>query len=114
MTGEMVGLPDDAIIRLLWMVAVGEVVVVVALLAGVVTLHFTKTLQLRRRTRFHATWRPLLVPTLTDSPQSVPPVRSRDILNFLFYWNYFHESLLGEDKIVGLNQLARLAGGLAA
>jgi hypothetical protein len=106
MTGEMVGLPDDAIIRLLWMVAVGEVVVV--------TLHFTKTLQLRRRTRFHATWRPLLVPTLTDSPQSVPPVRSRDILNFLFYWNYFHESLLGEDKIVGLNQLARLAGGLAA
>jgi HEAT repeat protein len=28
----------------------------------------------------------------------------------LFYWNYFHESLLGEDKIVGLNQLARLAG----
>jgi HEAT repeat protein len=31
-------------------------------------------------------------------------------LNFLFYWNYFHESLLGEDKIVGLNQLARLAG----
>jgi hypothetical protein len=110
MTGDMGGPSDDAIIRLLWMVALGEVVVVVALLAGVVALHFTNTLQLRRRNRFHATWRPLLVQSLTDSPQSVPPVRSRDILNFLFYWNYFHESLLGEDKIVGLNQLARLAG----
>jgi FOG: HEAT repeat len=110
MTGEMVGPSDDALIRLLWMVAVGEVVVVVALLAGVIALHFTKTFQLRHRNRFHATWRPLLVQSLTDSPQSVPPVRSRDILNFLFYWNYFHESLLGEDKIVGLNQLARLAG----
>jgi hypothetical protein len=99
MTGEMVGPPDDAMIRLLWMVAVGAVVVVAALLAGVVTLHFTKTLQLRRRNRFHATWRPLLVQSLTDSPQSVPPIRSRDILNFLFYWNYFHESLLGEIKL---------------
>jgi len=106
----MVGPPDDAIIRLLWMVAGGEVVVVAALLAGVVALHFIKTLQLRRRNLFHATWRPLLVQSLTDSPQSVPPVRSRDILNFLFYWNYFHESLLGEDKIVGLNQLARQTG----
>jgi len=106
----MVGPPDDVIIRLLWMVAGGEVVVVVALLAGVVALHFIKTLQLRRRNLFHATWRPLLVQSLTDSPQSVPRVRSRDILNFLFYWNYFHESLLGEDKIVGLNQLARQTG----
>jgi len=106
----MVGPPPDAVIRLLWIVALSEVVVVVALLVGVVTLHFTKTLQLRRRNRFHATWRPLLVQSLTDSLQSIPPVRSRDILSFLFYWNYFHESLLGEDKIVGLNQLARLAG----
>jgi hypothetical protein len=110
MTGKMAGSPDAAFIGLLWIAAASEVVVVVALLAGVVALHFAKTLQLRRRNQFHATWRPLLVQSLTDSPQSVPPVRARDILNFLFYWNYFHESLLGEDKIVGLNQLARLAG----
>lgn len=106
----MVGPSDDVIIRLLWMVALGEVLVVIALLVGVIALHFTKTLQLRHRNQFHATWRPLLVQSLTDSPQSIPLIRSRDILNFLFYWNYFHESLLGEDKIVGLNQLARLAG----
>jgi hypothetical protein len=109
MTGEMVGPSNDALVRLLWIVAVAEVSVVVALLGGVVALHFTKSLHLRRRNRFHAAWRPLLVQSLTDIPQSVPRVRSRDTLTFLFYWNYFHESLLGEDKIVGLNQLARLA-----
>lgn len=110
MTAQMAGPPDDAIIKLLWTVAVGEVVLVLALLVGVVALHFAKTLELRRRNLFHAAWRPLFVQSLTECPQSVSPVRSRDILNFLFYWNYFHESLLGEDKIVGLNQLARLTG----
>lgn len=87
-----------------------EAGVVVALFVGVVALQFAKNLQLRRRNQFHAAWRPLLVQSLNDIPQSVPAVRSRDTLNFLFYWNYFHESLLGEDKIVGLNHLARLAG----
>ena len=91
------------------MVAMAEAGVVMALFAGVVALQLTKRLQLRRRNQFHAAWRPLLVQSLSDIPQSVPAVRSRDTLNFLFYWNYFHESLLGEDKIVGLNQLARLA-----
>jgi hypothetical protein len=94
----------------IWMVAIAEAGIVVALFAGVVALQWTKNLQLRRRSLFHAAWRPLLVRSLNDTPQSVPVVRSRDTLNFLFYWNYFHESLLGEDKIVGLNQLARLAG----
>ncbi|WP_447986488.1 HEAT repeat domain-containing protein [Nitrospira sp. Nam74] len=94
----------------IWMGAMAEAAVVVALFAGIVALQLTKNLQLRRRNRFHAAWRPLLVQSLSDIPQSVPPVDSRDTLNFLFYWNYFHESLLGEDKIVGLNQLARLAG----
>ena len=93
----------------IWMVAMAEAAVVMALFAGVVALQLTKRLQLRRRNQFHAAWRPLLVQSLSDIPQSVPTVRSRDTLNFLFYWNYFHESLLGEDKIVGLNQLARLA-----
>jgi hypothetical protein len=104
------GPPNDAIVKLLWTVAIAEVGMIVALLAGVVALHFAKSLQLQRRNQFHATWRPLLVQSLSDLPQSVPAVRSCDAMNFLFYWNYFHESLLGEDKIVGLNQLARLAG----
>lgn len=94
----------------IWIAAMAEAGVVVALFAGVVVLQLTKNLQLRRRNQFHAAWRPLLVRSLNDIPQSVPAVRSRDTLNFLFYWNYFHESLLGEDKIVGLNELARLAG----
>jgi hypothetical protein len=64
---------------------------VMALFAGVVALQLTKNLQLRRRNRFHAAWRPLLVQSLSDIPQSAPAVRSRDTLNFLFYWNYFHE-----------------------
>ncbi|MEP6887577.1 MAG: HEAT repeat domain-containing protein [Nitrospirales bacterium] len=94
----------------IWIVAMVEAGVVAALFAGVVALQLTKNLRLRRRNQFHAAWRPLLVQSLSDIPQSVPAVRSRDTLNFLFYWNYFHESLLGEDKLVGLNQLARLAG----
>lgn len=94
----------------IWIMAMAEAGVVVILFAGVVALQFTKNIQLRRRNQFHAAWRPLLVQSLSEVPQSVPTVRSRDTLNFLYYWNYFHESLLGEDKIVGLNQLARLAG----
>jgi hypothetical protein len=91
-------------------VAMAEAAVVAALFAGIMVLQVTKNVQRRRRNQFHATWRPVLVQSLSDIPQSVPTVRPRDTLNFLFYWNYFHESLLGEDKIVGLNHLARLAG----
>ena len=94
----------------IWIAAMVEAGIVVALFGGVMALQFTKNLQLRRRNQFHAAWRPLLVQSLSDMPQSVPSVRSRDTLSFLFYWNYFHESLLGEDKLVGLNHLARLAG----
>lgn len=110
MTGDMVGSSNEGIVGLLWSVAVAEVGVVVALLTGVVITHITKNIQLHRRSRVHAMWRPLLMQSMTSIPETVPPIPRRDTLNFLYYWNYFHESLLGEDKIVGLNKLARLAG----
>ena len=103
------GLPSDAI-RILWVAGVAEVGVVFALLTVVLILHIVKSIQLRRRARFHAIWRPLLVQSLTDIPKAVPPVSSRETMIFLYYWNYFHESLLGQDKMNGLNELARLAG----
>lgn len=101
---------NDALVATLWLVAMVEVGVVFALLLVVLILHITKGIQLRRRTRFHAVWRPLLVQSLTDIPRAVPPVARGETMMFLYYWNYFHESLLGQDKIKGLNELARLAG----
>jgi len=54
-----VGLPSDAI-RILWVAGVAEVGVVFALLTVVLILHIVKSIQLRRRARFHAVWRPLV------------------------------------------------------
>jgi len=51
-----------------------------------------------------------MVQSLVEGPQEVPPVARREVPAFLYFWNYFHQSLLGEDKMAGLNDLARRAG----
>lgn len=60
----------------------------------------------RRKTRFLAVWRPLIVQSLAGNIQHYPPVPKADIPVLLNLWNHFQESLRGEAK-ERLNQLAR-------
>jgi len=63
----------------------------------------------RRRDRFLAVWKPLLMQSLEEVPETVPAVAPGDAFTFLSIWNYLHESLLGEAR-EKLNRVARLAG----
>jgi HEAT repeat protein len=59
----------------------------------------------RRWRKFLAVWQPILINSIEVATADVPPLRSRDISNFLLLWNHLHESLLDEAKD-HLNQVA--------
>lgn len=94
----------EALAALVLRLGIAEIVLVV------LALHLSKVWQLRLRKQFHDRWRPLLVQSLVEAPDHVPRVRPAEVMTFLYFWNYFHQSLLGEDKMAGLNHLARMAG----
>ncbi|WP_447977646.1 HEAT repeat domain-containing protein [Candidatus Nitrospira bockiana] len=102
--------PTDAVVRLVYAVGVAEIVLIPAILAGVFILKLSNLHRARRRKRFHDLWRPIFVQSLAETPRSIPAVSEKDAPIFLYYWNYFHQSLLGEDKMSGLNELARSTG----
>lgn len=53
-------------------------------------------------------WRPLLMASLYEHPESLPPLSRLDLPDFLELWNHLHDSL-GEESRDSLNRLAGLA-----
>lgn len=96
-------------IELVLLTGVVVAILTIVMLCGILLMRLWLLVKERRRKRFYKVWRPLLVQCVEDVPQAVPRVSRLDRLHFLYYWNYFHESLRGEAK-QRLNQVARLAG----
>jgi len=63
----------------------------------------------KRQLGLERTWLPILVADTTAIPESLPPLRHRDLIPFLTLWNQLQESFTGE--ITGhLNEVARRVG----
>lgn len=99
----------DPIIRLVIYSGLIALSLAVSMLVAVLLLRITLVFKERRRKRFLAVWRPLLAASLDTVPDDLPGVDPADAMSFLFLWNYYQESLLGEagDK---LNEVARRVG----
>lgn len=60
------------------------------------------------RRRVFNRWRPLLMASLYEHPESLPPLSRFDLPDFLELWNHLHQSLGGEARD-SLNRLAVMA-----
>ena len=65
---------------------------------GILLLRALEAWRARRKQRLLNTWRPLLVRTLAGERTSPPALRSGELIDFLYLWLHFHESLRGEAK----------------
>src|SRR6187399_1603352 len=88
--------------------------IVIGLLYLVVVLQiFFARLRNRIRTKrqlgLERTWLPILVADTTAIPESLPPLRQRDLIPFLTLWNQLQESFTGDIKR-HLNDVGRRVG----
>ncbi|MDR4478588.1 MAG: HEAT repeat domain-containing protein [Nitrospira sp.] len=79
---------------------------VVLLLAGILLLRFIRLAKERRRRNVTEIWRPLLAQCVVEVPETLPALKSRDHLVFLYLWNHCYESVRGDARTL-LNELAR-------
>lgn len=63
----------------------------------------------RRRERFLAVWKPLILASMVEPPSRLPPIRKADWPTFLSYWNQLYESVRGTSQ-ESLVDLARAVG----
>lgn len=82
---------------------------VVLLLMGILLLRFLRLAKDRRRRRVTETWRPLLAQCVVEVPETLPTLKPRDHVAFLYLWNHCYESIRGDAR-TQLNELARRIG----
>lgn len=96
---------SDPILRFAFWSGVGAGVLILLLLIQIVLMRFMLIYRERRKRRFLAVWRPLMVQSLSGNTQRYPPVLKADVAVLLNLWNHFQESLRGEAS-ERLNQMA--------
>ena len=79
---------------------------VILLLSGILLLRFIRLAKERRRRNVTAIWRPLLAQCVVEVPETLPQLKPRDHLVFLYLWNHCYESIRGDAR-AQLNELAR-------
>lgn len=82
---------------------------VVLLLVSILLLRYVRLAKERRRQRVTETWRPLLAQCVVEIPDTLPPLKPRDHVVFLYLWNHCFESIRGDAR-AQLNELARRMG----
>ena len=89
---------DQDTLRLVQSVAVLQFALTLLLLVGVLMMRVALLLRERRRKKFLAVWRPILVSAVDTATSDLPRLARRDLPEFLLLWNHLHESLLDESK----------------
>ncbi len=79
---------------------------VILLLSGILLLRFIRLAKERRRRNVTEIWRPLLAQCVVEVPETLPALKPRDHLIFLYLWNHYYESIRGDAR-TQLNELAR-------
>jgi len=79
---------------------------VILLLSGILLLRFIRLAKERRRRKVTEIWRPLLAQCVVEVPGTLPELKPRDHLVFLYLWNHCYESIRGDAR-AQLNELAR-------
>lgn len=97
---------SDPILRFAFWYGVGAGSLTLLLMFQIVLMRVMLINRERRKSRFLAVWRPLMVQSLSGNDQCYPPVLKADVAVLLNLWNHFQESLRGEAN-ERLNQLAR-------
>lgn len=101
---EFVGL-SDPLLRIAFWTGVISIVLIVISLVRIFYLRFTYLRKEKRKRRFVAIWRPLIVQWVAGNEEvSLPPIPKDQFLNFLLLWLHFHENLRG-DSTLSLNRL---------
>lgn len=79
-----------------------------ALLLSVLFMRLLQWVKQKWRRRLLNRWRPLLMASLYQAPESLPSLSLFDMPDFLDLWNHLHESLEGDAR-VSLNRVAVMA-----
>ena len=84
----------------------GLISLTILILLIVIYYRLRSILREHRRNAFAAVWQPLLEHCIYELPDSLPPLPTRDLINFLLLWNMMQENLRGEVR-ENLNFMAR-------
>ena len=84
----------------------GLISLTILVLLIVIYYRLRSILREHRRNAFAAVWQPLLEHCIYELPDSLPPLPTRDLINFLLLWNMMQENLRGEVR-ENLNFMAR-------
>lgn len=96
----------DAALKVGTLTALGIYSAVILLLLSILLLRVLRLAKERRRQAVTETWRPLLAQCVVEVPETVPPLKPRDHIVFLYLWNHCYESIQGEAR-AQLIELAR-------
>lgn len=99
----------DAALKVGTLTALGIYSAVILLLLSILLLRVLRLAKERRRQAVTETWRPLLAQCVVEVPETLPPLKPRDHIVFLYLWNHCYESIRGEAR-AQLIELARRMG----
>ena len=97
----------EQLVRLAWRIGLGSLILVVLLMIQILVLRSLLVRREKRAKQVLDIWQPILVASLDRIPEEFPPLRQRDMMTFLIFWNYLHESLR-DDTTANLNVVAKM------
>ncbi len=100
---------SDPLVKIVAISGISVVGLAVLMMVMVVIMRVRFIILDRHRKKFLKMWRPLLVQCLHEIPNELPAIVKSDTMLFLYLWNYYQESLLGEVK-ENLSKLGRSLG----
>lgn len=89
---------SDPVLRFAFWSGVAAAGVTLLLVFQLILLRAMLNYRERRKSRFLAIWRPLIVQSIAGGIQNYPQVHRADIAILLNLWNHFQESLRGDAK----------------
>jgi hypothetical protein len=91
-----IAVPSDPIIRLVFWVTVGVLLLDAGLLLLLLGMRYLLLRRTKRQQQFLEIWRPILMQSLVAPPPSIPRLRKSERVQLLSLWNQIHGSVRGK------------------
>ncbi|MBW4617872.1 MAG: HEAT repeat domain-containing protein [Cyanosarcina radialis HA8281-LM2] len=91
-----IAVPSDPIIRLVFWVTIGVLLLDVCLLLLLLVMRYLLLSSTKRQQQFLEVWRPILMQSLVAPPESIPRLQKSERVQLLSLWNQIHASVRGK------------------
>jgi len=102
---EVMGITDKTLKMVIYLNYMLIMLTLVILLV-VVFFRLRTIIIMRKREDFNKEWQPVLEQCMYELPERLPPLKNKDLMNFMLLWNGMQENLTGEVRD-NLNFVAR-------